>query len=176
MNTIHADSGAEVPTLLINGGCKYPGANGPEEKLVAFEAALIELQLQMEQSFYNIARSTGHHSVIIYDRGILDVAAFMPRRLWPVLLKQNTWLREGLLGVLERYDLIIHMTTAADGAVSHYKYDDREKESIADAIALDHRIKASYQGHPNYHIIDNSTNFAQKLERTLASVKETIQG
>lgn len=43
----------EVPTLLLNGGCVYPGLDGGE-RLVAFETSLIELQLQMEQTFYNV--------------------------------------------------------------------------------------------------------------------------
>ena len=45
----------EVPTLLLNGGCVYPGLDGGD-RLVAFETSLIELQLQMEQTFYNVCR------------------------------------------------------------------------------------------------------------------------
>ena len=40
----------EVPTILMTGGCKYPG-NDAGEILIEFEAALMKLQTQLEDSF-----------------------------------------------------------------------------------------------------------------------------
>ena len=53
----------EVPTILMNGGCQYPGL-APENKaqLTAFEDGIIQMQLQMERSFTRIAASTGKPS------------------------------------------------------------------------------------------------------------------
>ena len=62
----------EVPTVLMNGGCKYPGFNGGQA-LADFEVALMGLQLQMERSFTQIAASTSRPSVLIMDRGLLDI-------------------------------------------------------------------------------------------------------
>ena len=56
------------------GGCVYPGME--EDKrgaLEAFEAGIIKMQLQMERSFVGIAASTGSPSVVIFDRGLLDI-------------------------------------------------------------------------------------------------------
>jgi hypothetical protein len=64
----------EVPTVLMNGGCKYPGIDGGK-LLVEFEIALMSLQLQMERSFTQIAASTARPSVLIMDRGLLDIKA-----------------------------------------------------------------------------------------------------
>jgi hypothetical protein len=64
----------EVPTVLMNGGCKYPGFNGGQA-LADFEVALMGLQLQMERSFTQIAASTSRPSVLIMDRGLLDIKA-----------------------------------------------------------------------------------------------------
>ena len=57
----------EVPTIMINGGCQYPGMEGKEE-LDEFETALLKLQLQMESSFTQCAASTGRPSVVV--RGV----------------------------------------------------------------------------------------------------------
>lgn len=60
----------EVPTILIDGGCAYPGLEGGR-RLIQFEVALLRLQLQMEESFAAIARSLGRPAVVISDRGAL---------------------------------------------------------------------------------------------------------
>ena len=85
----------EVPALILNGGCIFPGEDGGEA-LVTFEASLAELQIQMERSFYKIASSTGRDSIILYDRGLLDVAAYLPCSLWPRVLNYNKWIRDGI--------------------------------------------------------------------------------
>jgi hypothetical protein len=66
------------------------------------------------------AQSTNRPSVILYDRGLLDVAAYLPPDKWEAVLNHNQWLRDGFLGVIERYDLILHLVTAADGAESYF--------------------------------------------------------
>ncbi len=114
----------EVPTMLQNAGCQYPGLDGGD-RLITFETSLIELQLQMEQTFFSIAQSTKRKSVIIFDRGLLDVAAFLPPETWSQVLNHNQWLKEGFLSVIDRYDLIIHLVTAAQGAEKVFETLDR---------------------------------------------------
>ena len=75
----------------------YPGAwtegvwAGPEEELLEFETALVKLQLQTEDSFEAIARATGRPTVLVYDRGTMDVGAYMPAEIWDRLLARNGW-------------------------------------------------------------------------------------
>ena len=65
-----------VPTLLINGGARPPAASaGGGSQIFDFETGLMQLQLQMERSFIKIAQATGRPSIIVMDRGLLDVAA-----------------------------------------------------------------------------------------------------
>lgn len=173
----------EVPTLLLNGGCVYPGIHGGEA-LVTFEASLVELQLQMERTFFNIASSTGNQSVILYDRGLLDVAAYMPRSFWPRVLNYNSWVRAGMLGVLERYDLVIHLVTSADGAeksflssrLGNHSDDSDQNAAMKLAKELDQKILESYRGHPHHHVVDNSVDFPRKLERAFQHVERMIKG
>ncbi len=78
----------EVPTIMINGGCQYPGMDGKKE-LEEFETALLKLQLQMESSFTQCAASTGRPSVLVLDRGLMDPSAYLPKHQWEAILDQN---------------------------------------------------------------------------------------
>lgn len=77
----------EVPSILIRGGAAYPGL-APEnsERLLVFEKGIIDLQLQVEESFLAVARSTGRPSVVVLDRGLLDIPAYLPRENWLQML------------------------------------------------------------------------------------------
>lgn len=79
----------EVPSILIRGGAAYPGL-APEnsQQLLAFEKGIIELQMQVEDSFLAVARSTGRPSVVVLDRGLLDIPAYLPRKNWLEMLSQ----------------------------------------------------------------------------------------
>ena len=50
-----------------------------------------------------------------------------------------------------RYDVVIHMVTAANGAAKYYTLANNEvrKEGIEDAIEIDNKIKRIWNGHPN---------------------------
>ena len=78
-------------------GCVYPGTwtdgvwAGPEAELLEFETALVKLQLQTEDSFEAIARATGRPTVLVYDRGTMDVGAYMPAEIWDRLLARTGW-------------------------------------------------------------------------------------
>lgn len=107
----------EVPTILMEGGATYPGLEGGH-RLIAFEAALIRLQLQMEESFWTIARSLGKPTVILMDRGSVDICAYLMPKDWLATLAALGGLTTGDL--LVRYHQVIHLVTAADGAPSFY--------------------------------------------------------
>merc|ERR1711998_287178 len=75
--------------------------------------------------------------------------------------------------LLKRYNGVIHLVTAANGAVKFYKHgnttDDSgnkvfRKESPAEAIALDEAMKTSWAAHPNHIVIENEGTFAEKLD------------
>ena len=71
-----------VVALLGNAGVAIP-TEGPA--LLEFETAVFEMQLALETSFRRASAASGAaRSVVIYDRGILDPAAFVPREQWAV--------------------------------------------------------------------------------------------
>lgn len=69
----------------------------------------------------------------------------------------------------ERYDCVVHMRTAAAGAQAHYNTDGNEARREGPELArnLDERLLKAWTGHPYYVIVDNSTDFEAKLERTI---------
>jgi len=102
----------EVPTILINGGCVFPGFDDAD-KLFEFEAGVLQLQHAVESSFKRIAAVSGRTTVLVLDRALLDVSAYVPADMWARLITSMGWTDEQLL---RSYDLVLHLVTAADGA------------------------------------------------------------
>ena len=166
----------EAPTLLMNGGCRYPGLEGGSQ-LMDFEVALMSLQLQLERSFALVAASTDRPSVLIMDRGLMDIKAYVPEATWRELL-QRMGLTEELL--LARYDAVLHLVTAADGAERFYTLEMAEgtsarSETPAQARELDARVRTCWSGHPKHFAVDNSTSFQNKLQRATDYVVSVAQ-
>eukprot|EP00441_Pelagodinium_beii_P019130 CAMPEP_0197663418 /NCGR_PEP_ID=MMETSP1338-20131121/57316_1 /TAXON_ID=43686 ORGANISM="Pelagodinium beii, Strain RCC1491" /NCGR_SAMPLE_ID=MMETSP1338 /ASSEMBLY_ACC=CAM_ASM_000754 /LENGTH=226 /DNA_ID=CAMNT_0043241761 /DNA_START=53 /DNA_END=733 /DNA_ORIENTATION=+ len=169
----------EVPTVIMQGGGVYPGVDGGE-KLIAFETAIIELQLQMEKSFMTLAKASGKPSLLICDRGLLDIAAYLPRDAWLKILEANSLTEEQLLG---RYDGVLHLVTAADGAEKFYKHghvkddsgnDVYRAETPEQARDLDNKVLECWSAHTKVGRIANldADGFKGKLGRACAFVKE----
>jgi len=167
-------SAPEVPTILMNGGCVYPGADGGRE-LLEFETGLVALQIQMEDSFKQIARSTGRPSIVVFDRALLDVAAYLPEPQWREILEHNKLEERGLLA---RYDLVMHLVTAADGAEEFYTTANNaaRTETAAEARALDRRVAGCWKDHPNLRRVPNDGDFGHKLEAATDAVIDLVSG
>jgi len=165
----------EIPTVLINGGCDYPGDDGGE-KLIAFEKALLELQLQLERSFTRIAASTGRPSVVVFDRGLLDAKAYCPPEAWATLMAGSDDLDEEMFKA--RYDLVLHLVTAADGAEKFYTTSNNaaRTETAEEARVLDAKILSAWSAHPNVARIANVGSFSAKLDTAAAHVVALVEG
>lgn len=163
----------EVPTILMNGGAQYPGVDGGK-KLVEFETALIQAQMQLERSFIQIGESTGRPTVVILDRGLLDVGAYLPAAVWTGVILAENGLTEASLAA--RYDLVLHLVTAADGAEKFYTTENNaaRTETAEEARALDKKIRKCYTAHPNLKIIDNNGNFDDKLQHATQHVLQLV--
>jgi hypothetical protein len=139
----------EVPSLLNAGGAVYPGIDGGK-RLMEFETALIKLQLQAEESFLQIAKASGKNSVIVFDRGLMDVGAYLPGGLWAELLRTNNW-NTGLF--MERYDLVMHLESVASGNATVQKFYTSDNnaariETLEEARALDRSMARCWSSHP----------------------------
>lgn len=168
----------EVPTILMNGGCVYPGL-APEKKaqLTAFEDGIIQMQLQMERSFTKIASSTGKPSVVIFDRGLLDIPAYLPREAWLELLETLGFTEEYFAG---RYDIVLHLVTTAHGVEDVYEVQKSNNaartETAQQARDLCDKVFDCWSIHPNVVKLENTADgFVSKLESGTTAVLEMIE-
>jgi len=166
----------EVPTIMMNGGCVFPGTSD-DAKLLEFESALLQLQLQSERSFLQVASSTHKPSVVVMDRGVNDIKAYMSGALWEQLLQMHG-LNEEYIN--QRYDLVLHLVTAADGCEEFYTTANNtaRKETAEEARQLDKLIEAGYSKSKEAGVfarIDNSTDFKGKLENATAAVMNMLK-
>ena len=98
----------------------------------------------------------------------MDAAAYMPKEIWDRVLKQNGWNAVELRD--NRYNQVIHLITAANGAEPYYNIEDNpcRTEGLEHARALDKGTIEAWVGHPYIDVIDNSTDFDTKLKRMIA--------
>lgn len=80
-----------------------------------------------------------------------------------------------------RYDAVIHLVTAAHGAEKYYTLQQAEQgevsartETVDEAQAQDDKTCQVWVGHEHLFIIDNSTNFRQKIDRAVDRVFKTV--
>ena len=144
--------------------------------------------LSLEDTYFELARKRGQRAVIVCDRGALDSSACMcnGRRSPSYLvglsvadIDRDTWLRilhDCGLNELElrdgRYDCVVHLLTAAQGAEKFYtlRNNTTRTEGIQQAREIDDRILNAWLGHPYLEIIDNSTNFEDKMNRVVEAI------
>lgn len=72
----------------------------------------------------------------------------------------------------DEYDAVFHLVTAAKGKEEVYTLANNaaRTETIEQAREKDDQIIAAWTGHPHLRIIDNSTDFEEKLERLLKEI------
>lgn len=124
---------------------------------VQFQMCLMKLQMALEDIFTKIVsiNMKTRHVYILCDRGLMDGCAYLSREQWEVLLNEMGLYEQDIRE--ERYDQVIHMTTAADGAESYYslKGNLARSEDVELAVELDKRLRSAWMAHPNYFLISN---------------------
>lgn len=162
----------ETATHLLSGGIDFSKLD--PETVEEFQEDLLLCMIQTEETFFRLAARSEKNCLVICDRGAMDPSAYMSVESWNRVLKRNGFnvadLREN------RYDQVIHLVTAADGAEEYYNTKDNptRKEGLELARVLDKATGEAWIGHPNFEIIDNSTDFDTKLENLINLVVEEI--
>ena len=130
----------------------------------------IRLQKVKEQIFDDAAKKMKNDKILIVcDRGILDNKAYMKEVEFKRILNEL-----GTSETQERdsYDAIFHLVSAAKGKEDVYTLANNiaRTENIEEARILDDKIISAWTGHPHFRIIDNSTEFEEKLKRLLKEI------
>uniref|UniRef100_A0A0V0G872 NadR/Ttd14 AAA domain-containing protein n=1 Tax=Triatoma dimidiata TaxID=72491 RepID=A0A0V0G872_TRIDM len=158
----------ETATVLLSGGIKFSDLT--EEEAFKFQENLLRTMLQIENTFFELADSCSRNCLIICDRGAMDASAFISKEQWEKMMSSNGWNSVELRD--NRYNQIIHMVTAANGAEDFYTTEDHacRSEGMELARELDYKAAAAWVGHPYFDVIDNSTEFEKKIRRMIASI------
>ncbi|XP_014245404.1 TRPL translocation defect protein 14 isoform X2 [Cimex lectularius] len=158
----------ETATVLLSGGIKFSDLT--EEEAFKFQENLLKTMIQIENTFFELAETCPRNCLIICDRGAMDASAFISKEKWEKLLAANNWNSVELRD--NRYNQIIHMVTAANGAEDFYTTEDHacRSEGVELAKELDYNAASAWIGHPYFDVIDNSTEFEKKIRRMIASI------
>ncbi len=155
------ESAAELITSGINRNtCKTE---------IDFQVSLFNMQKKKEQIYYDMAQKSKNKVLIICDRGQLDSKAFLSEKNFKLLLKEVS---SNEIELRDNYDAIFHLVSAAKGAEKYYTLENNaaRTETIEEAAELDDKLICAWTGHPYLRIIDNSTNFENKIKRLVDEI------
>lgn len=156
----------ETATELITGGVA-PWTCGTN---LDFQKCQMTLQLEKERIFaWGGASMPTEKLLLVCDRGAMDNKVYMTEDDFACVLETVGCTAEELM---RRYDAVFHLVTAAKGAPDFYTTDNNaaRTETPEQAAELDEKLLAAWTGHPHLYVIDNSTDFENKLQRLLAQI------
>ena len=156
----------ETATELISGGVA-PWTCGTNKD---YQKGQVRLQLVKEDIFLKAARTMPVERILIVcDRGALDNRAYMSDEEFRYVLKR---LGTNEVALRDHYDAVFHLVTAAKGAEEFYTTANNTAriETVEEAAAMDDKFIAAWTGHPHLRVIDNSTDFEDKMKRLIAEI------
>lgn len=166
-------AGEQASFLILNGikPSKYISMD-------EFQNFVLDGQIANEKLYDNLTKYYPSDKVIIfYDRGLLDGAAYVDKSTIQEMLKNRNLT---FADVYNRYDAVLHLVTAANGAEKFYQWNDPEKESVGnnaarretpeEARAMDKKTLEAWIGHPHLRVFDNSTDFEGKTQRVVEEI------
>ncbi len=164
----------ETATLITNSGIDRRKMS-KSKQVVMYEEAILDMQLAFEETYQQTVTRIfpEQKKVILLDRGIMDIKAFMPDDEFKAILKKK---RLTEVKLRDRYNGVIHLVTAAEGAPAFYTGENNSAriETPEEARTIDQKIRESWLGHPHFRIIDNSTDFEGKITRTFSAISHFL--
>ena len=120
-----------------------------------FQRVMVSFQIALEDSLSNPLIDSSINAFVCH-RGSLDPLAYWLARGW-LYADFFTFTKTNLEAHYRRYDAVIHLVTAADGAIEHYSCwpESHRKEDVEDAVRLDGLLYEVWHNHPFYYRIDN---------------------
>jgi hypothetical protein len=106
----------------------------------------------------------------------MDIPAYLPRDKWLDILAASGLDEPSLLA---RYDLVLHLTSAANGAEAFYTTANNaaRTETAEQARELDDKMVQCYSQHHNHCILPNEpgASFSDKMAKATAAVLALVQ-
>lgn len=166
----------EVPTLFTQAGMDYLTKN--RGFFYQGEKATLEIQMALEDKFTRMAQECEENCIIIYDRGAMDISAYMSPETWEEITRAvGTSTPE----LRQRYDAVLHLVSAADGAEQYYttannasRNESNDEEGLRIARGLDKKVIKAWTGHPHLRVINNDEDFDKKMNRVLKEISDVL--
>ena len=139
-----------------------------------YQRCQMRMQLDKERVYEQAARALKADKVLIVcDRGAMDNRAYMDESEFACLLEE---FGTDEVQLRDTYDAVFHMVSAAKGAEEFYTTENNaaRTEGIRQARELDDRLIAAWTGHPHLRVIDNATDFEEKLKRLIAEIRSFL--
>jgi len=120
----------------------------------------------LEDTFTNIIvqnpNKPNQELFLMIENGVLDQKAYASPNEWSAILVEA---ERDEAQLLSRYDMVVHMVTAADGAMRYFDHLNTSETSATQCIELDRALRKAYMYHPNFYIIGNTSvkNFSEKI-------------
>nr|XP_040572839.1 TRPL translocation defect protein 14-like [Lepeophtheirus salmonis] len=157
----------EVATVLLSGGVNFSELDA--EAAMKFQENLLKTMIQIENSFFDLAKESKQNCLVICDRGTMDTSAYISHKEWENILTTNSLDEVELRD--NRYNQVVHLASAAKGAEQFYSLDHPSRnEGIELARDRDTRAAEAWVGHPYVDLIDNTSNFDIKIKKLIAIV------
>ena len=150
--------------MIMNGVTPWVGQN------IDFQITLLRMQINREQLYSDWVSHLGEDKVLLVcDRGALDNKAYMSEEEFATALSE---LKTSEIALRDQYDAVFHLVTAANGAEEFYTLANNQArtESVEEAVDLDNQLIAAWTGHPHLRVIDNSSEFEEKIQRLVAEI------
>uniref|UniRef100_A0A6A7G682 TRPL translocation defect protein 14 isoform X3 n=1 Tax=Hirondellea gigas TaxID=1518452 RepID=A0A6A7G682_9CRUS len=162
----------EAATVLLSGGINF--YNLTPDQVYNFQTNLLKVMMCLEDAFVDLARKSGQKSLVICDRGAMDCSAYIDQETWQAIVDENGWTTVGLRD--SRYDCVVHLVSAADGAPKFYTTHDGSVRTETPELAreLDCKIQNAWIGHPYLSIINNDTDFKKKIDRVIHTIANFV--
>lgn len=167
----------EVPTMFTQAGMNYLTDN--PRFFYEGEKATLEIQMALEDKFMSMAATCAEPTVIVCDRGTMDVSAYMKPEMWEDITHAvgttTEELRDG------RYDAVLHLVSAADGAEQFYTTNNNasrneaaDEKGLEIARELDKKVIKAWTGHSHLRVINNQEDFDKKINRVLKEISHVL--
>ena len=167
----------EVPTMFTQAGMNYLTSN--KQFFYEGEKATLQTQIALEDQFSRMASTLDQPVLIVCDRGTMDISTYLTPEVWKKIIGEVGYTVEQLRD--ERYDAVLHLVSAADGAEQFYttannaqRLEKADEQGLRIARELDKKVVEAWTGHSHLRVINNHEDFDNKLNRVLKEISNVL--
>ncbi len=154
----------ESATILFAGG--FPRAHEIDAGR-AVQRAIFHVQRNLE----DVQSARYPDRILLCDRGTIDGAAYWPNGDRDFFTSMGTTFETEL----QRYDAVVFFETAAVAGASIEGGNPVRSESLAEAVALDERLRKLWSQHPRFLLVPHSPSFLMKITTGLSLLQSIVQ-